>query len=208
MSSYLQKLEKEYNEGAGAQRMVAQGMNITSHDSDKVAVYLMSAPGTSVDEDALSNLGAQIIKRAKNVIKAKVPIDMLTAVADNVEGVSFMKTPDKLIPVAVTSEGVGLTGADTYHNAGYIGSGVKVAVFDVGYIGLSNAISNNELPNNVVKVDCTVQPCNSNNPSIENTSNHGTAVAEIIHDMAPGATLYLIKVSDDLMTSRMQKILS
>ncbi|MFZ0484482.1 MAG: S8 family serine peptidase, partial [Desulfobacterales bacterium] len=198
MSSYLQKLEKEYNEGAGAQRMVAQDMNITSHDSDKVAVYLMSSPGTSVDEDALSNLGAQIIKRAKNVIKAKVPIDLLTAVADNVEGVSFMKTPDKLIPVAVTSEGVSLTGADTYHNAGYDGSGVKVAVFDVGYIGLSNAISNNELPNNVVKVDCTVQPCNSNNPSIENTSNHGTAVAEIIHDMTPGATLYLIKVSDDL----------
>ena len=71
-------------------------------------------------------------------------------------------------------------------------------MFDVGFIGLSDAISNNELPNNVVKVDCTVQPCNSNNPSIENTSNHGTAVAEIIHDMAPGATLYLIKVTDGM----------
>ncbi len=158
----------------------------------------MSEPGTSVDETALNDLGAQIIKQADNVIKAEVPIDMLTAVADNVKGVSFMKTPDKLIPVAVTSEGVDLTGADTYHNSGYTGSGVKVAVFDVGFIGLSNAISNNELPNNVVKVDCTVQPCESNSPSIENASNHGTAVAEIIHDMAPGATLYLIKVSDGL----------
>ena len=75
---------------------------------------------------------------------------------------------------------------------------MKVAVFDVGFIGLSDAILNNELPNNVVKVDCTVQPCNSNNPSIENISNHGTAVAEIIHDMAPGATLYLIKVTDGM----------
>ena len=71
-------------------------------------------------------------------------------------------------------------------------------MFDVGFIGLSNAISNNELPNNVVKVDCTLQSCNSNNPSIENVSNHGTAVAEIIHDMAPGGSLYLIKVTDDL----------
>jgi subtilisin family serine protease len=198
MSSYLENLEKEYKEGASAQRMVAQGMNVTSHDSDKVTVYLMSEPGISVDEDALYNLGAQIIKQVDNVIKAKVPIDMLTTVADNVNGVSFMRTPDKLIPVAVTSEGVVRTGADTYHNAGYTGSGVKVAVFDVGFIGLSDAISNNELPNNVVKVDCTVQPCNSNNPSIENTSIHGTAVAEIIHDMAPGATLYLIKVTDGL----------
>ncbi len=121
MSSCLQKLEKEYKEGAGIQRMVAQGMNVTSHDPDKVTVYLMSEPGTSIDEDALYNLGAQIIKQADNVTKAEVPIDMLTAVADTVEGVSFMKAPDKLIPVAVESEGVDLTGADTYHNAGYDG---------------------------------------------------------------------------------------
>jgi subtilisin family serine protease len=198
ISSYLQKLEKEYKEGIGAQRMVAQGLNISAHDADKATVYLMSEPGTSIDHGALESLGAQIIKQSDNVIKAKVPLDMLTAVADTVSGISFMKTPDKLIPVAVTSEGVDLTGADTYHNAGYTGSSVKVAVFDVGFIGLSDAISNNELPDNVVKVDCTVQPCNSNNPSIENTSNHGTAVAEIVHDMAPGATLYLIKVTDGM----------
>jgi len=198
MSSYLGKLEKEYKEGTSAQRMVAQSMNITPHDPDKVTVYLMSEPGTSIDEDALYDLGAQIIKQADNVTKAEVPIGMLTAVADNVKGISFMKTPDKLIPVVVTSEGVDLTEADMYHNAGYTGSGVKIAVFDVGFIGLSGAILNDELPNNVVKVDCTVQPCNSNNPSIENTSNHGTAVAEIIHDMAPGATLYLIKVTDGM----------
>ncbi|MCJ7542622.1 MAG: hypothetical protein MUO88_23480, partial [Desulfobacterales bacterium] len=148
MSSYLQKLEKEYKQSANAQRMVAQGLNISAHDQDKVTVYLMSEPGTGVDEDALYNLGAQIIKQSDNVIKAKVPLDMLTAVANTVNGVSFMKTPDKLIQVAVTSEGVNLTGADNFHNAGYDGSGVKIAVFDVGFIGLSDAISNN-----VVKVD-------------------------------------------------------
>jgi subtilisin family serine protease len=196
ISSHLQNLEKKYKEGIGTQQMVAQGLNISSPAPDKITVYLMSAPGTSIDEDALDNLGAQIIKQTDNVIKAKIPIDMLSAVADNVDGVSFMKAPDKLIPVAVTSQGVDLTGADNFQVAGYDGSGVKVAVFDVGFIGLSNAISNDELTDNIVKVDCTVQPCNSDNPSIENTSNHGTAVAEIIHDMAPGAKLYLIQVSD------------
>jgi len=198
ISSHLLNLEKKYKEGIGAQQMVAQGLNITPPAPEKVTVYLMSAPDTSVDEEALYNLGAQIIKQAENVTKAKIPINMLTAVADDVDGVSFMKAPDKLIPVEITSEGVNLTEADNFHIEGYDGSGVKIAVFDVGFIGLSNAISNNELPNNVVKVDCTVQPCNSNNPSIENTSNHGTAVAEIIHDMAPGATLYLTKVSDTM----------
>jgi len=198
ISSYLQKLEKKYKERDGVQRMVTQGLNISLPAPEKVSVYLMSAPDTSIDEEALNNLGAQIIKQSANVIKAKVPLDMLTTAADSVNGISFMKAPDKLIPVAVTSQGVDLTEADTYHNTGYNGSGVKVAVFDVGFIGLSNAISNNELPNNVVQVDCTLQPCNSNNPSIENYSNHGTAVAEIVYDMAPGAKLYLVKVTDGM----------
>ncbi len=88
--------------------------------------------------------------------KAEVPIDMLTTVADTVNGISFMKAPDKLIPVAVESEGVDLTGADAYHNAGYDGSNVKVAVFDVGFAGLPSAIPD-ELPADVVKIDCTGQ---------------------------------------------------
>jgi hypothetical protein len=202
MSSYLDKLEKEYKEGTGAARMVAQSMNITSHDPDRVTVYLMSEPGTSVDEDALYNLGAQIIKQADNVIKAVVPIDMLTAVADTVNGVSFMKTPDKLIPVAVESEGVDLTGAYTYHNEGYSGSGVKVAVIDVGFDDLSSAISNGELPADVVKIDCT-GACIPSDFSSEEDS-HGTAVAEIVYDMAPGAKLFLIKVEyiDDLWDAK------
>ena len=197
MSSYLQKLEKEYKEDTGAQQMVAQSLNISPPAPEKVTVYLMSAPGTSVDEDALDNLGAQIIKQAVNVTKAEVPIDMLTAVADTVKGVSFMKTPDKLIPVAVTSEGVNLTGVDNFHNAGYDGSGVKVAVFDVGFAGLSSAISNGELPAGVIKIDCTGASCISSNFNGE-TESHGTAVAEIVYDMAPGATFYLIKVSDTI----------
>ena len=198
MSSLLWKLEKEFKEGTGAGRMVAQDMNISSYHPDNITVYLMSEPGTGIDEDALYNLGAKIIKQADNVIKAEVPIDMLTTIADTVSGVSFMKTPDRLIPVAVESEGVDLTGAYTYHNAGYDGSGVKVAVIDVGFADLPSAISNGELPDNVVKVDCTgAGDCELSSFSVE-TEPHGTAVAEIVFDMTPGATLYLIKVSDVL----------
>ena len=80
MSSYLEKLEREYKEGAGAHRTVTHGLNISAHDPDKVTVYLMSALGISLDEDALDSLGAKIIKQAENVIKVKVPIDMMDPV--------------------------------------------------------------------------------------------------------------------------------
>lgn len=191
MASCLKKLEVEHEKSAMAGRLFAQGMNINTQDQDKINVYLMSEPGTSVDETSLYNLGAKIIKQAGNVTRAEVPIDMLTAIADTVKGISFIKTPDKLIPVAVESEGVGLTGASSY---GYTGSGVNVAVIDVGFDNLSSAISNGDLPNNVIKIDCTGASCVSANFSSE-TEEHGTAVAEIVYDMAPGANLYLIKVA-------------
>jgi subtilisin family serine protease len=197
ISGYLQKLEKEFKEGAGTDQLVAQSVMRGSTVSNRVPVYLMSAPGTPIDETALANLGVEITKRSGNIIQAQVPIDRLTDVSDSVSGISFMKAPEPLIPAAVTSEGVDLTGADTYHTAGYDGSGVKIAVLDVGFESLSDAINHSELPNTVVKVDCTGPSCLAATFSTE-TDNHGTAVAEIIHDMAPGARLYLIKVATKL----------
>jgi subtilisin family serine protease len=197
ISSYLKRLEQKYKEGANADQLVPQGVGISSPAPGRVAVYLMSAPGTRIDETALSDMGAEITKRYGNVIRAQVPIDRLTDVADTVSGISFMRAPDILIPTAVESEGVHLTGADSYHTAGFDGTGVKVAVIDVGFEYLSDAINSNELPGNVVKVDCTGASCVPSDFSSE-TDSHGTAVAEIVHEMAPGALLYLIKISDIL----------
>ncbi|OEU66113.1 MAG: hypothetical protein BBJ57_03255 [Desulfobacterales bacterium PC51MH44] len=196
MTGCLKKLEGEYKKGAIAARLFAQSRNININDQDKITVYMMSKPGTTVDEMSLQALGAEIIKSTDNVSKVKAPINMLTTIADNVKGVSFIKMPDKLIPVDVQSQGVGLTGAPSYHSAGYTGAGVNVAIIDVGFDNLSSAISNGDLPNSIVKVDCTGANCvlSANIGGQE----HGTAVAEIVYDMAPGAQLYLIKVADTL----------
>ena len=70
----------------------------------------------------------------------------------------------------------------------------------MGFDNLSSAISNDDLPNNpnnVIKIDCTGATCVAADFSSE-TEEHGTAVAEIVYDMAPGANLYLIKVEDTL----------
>ncbi|MEA1949339.1 MAG: CFI-box-CTERM domain-containing protein [Thermodesulfobacteriota bacterium] len=198
MSSYLEKLEKEYKKSARAARLFAQGRNLKLKDRDKITVFLMSEPGTTVDEMSLQALGGEIIKSANNISKVRAPVNMLTAIADNVKGLSFIKLPDRLIPVAVQSEGVNLTSAaSSYHSSGYAGSGVNVAVIDVGFALLNDAIDNHELPSNVVRIDCKGSSCVSTDFSLE-TEEHGTAVAEIVYDMAPGANLYLIKVDDTL----------
>ena len=74
------------------------------------------------------------------------------------------------------------------------GSGVKVAVVDLGYIGLANAISKGELPASTVKVNLP----GTNDDTLESVISHGVAVAEEVMDMAPGATLYCIMIGDQV----------
>ncbi len=197
VESSLWELEKESEKGAMAAQAFAQSRNIRIENQNKITVYLISEPGTTIDETSLQAYGAEVIKSADNVWKVRVPINMLETIADNVEGVSFIKLPDRAIPLAIESEGVGLTGASSYHSAGYTGSGVKVAVIDVGFAGLSSAISDGELPDTVVMIDCTGSSCVPTDFSSE-TGLHGTACAEIVYDMSPGAQLYLIKIADSL----------
>ena len=79
---------------------------------------------------------------------------------------------------SATSEGVDLMFAQDWHDLGLTGAGVRVAVLDVGFTGYQ-ALLGTELPASVETTffgdaDATV---------------HGTAVAEIIHDIAPDAAL-------------------
>ncbi|MGD2030159.1 MAG: S8 family serine peptidase, partial [Desulfobacterales bacterium] len=196
MASCLKKLEIEYEKGLTAARLFAQGRNLKIKNQDEITVYVMNEPGSTVDEEKLQALGGKIVKQADKISKVTAPIHMLTAIADHVKGISFIKPPDRLIPVAVQSQGVNLTSASSYQSSGYDGSGVNVAVIDVGFDNLSSTISNGDLPNSVIKIDCTGPSCVAS--GIIGGSKHGTAVAEIVYDMAPGANLYLIKVFDTI----------
>lgn len=191
--------EEHFLGGKVVSREFAQRHNIKMDEQDKVVVFFYPEAGKSKDTiniETLKTYGCEIIKSGDTVIKVKVPIFMLDVIADQVEGVSFIKLPDR--PLAdVVSEGVSLTGASTYHSAGYAGENVKVAIIDLGFAGLSATISSGELPTSVIKLDCTGIDCAPTDfPSEEEV--HGTAVAEIVHDMAPSAQLYLMKVDDIL----------
>jgi len=81
---------------------------------------------------------------------------------------------------AVTTEGLTPMNAQAWHAAGYRGAGVKVGIIDVGFEGYEDLLGT-ELPGSVtIRGDV-------------GGDNHGTAVAEIIHDIAPEAELYLTK---------------
>ena len=202
MDSSLFELQKRHLlQGRDASRSFAQQQDLRMDGLNQVTVLIQPKAGEtkeSIDIEALKAYGVEVLKSGHSVVKAKVPIDLLDFIADHVKGVNFLRRPDR--PRAnVVSEGVNLTGASPYHASGYTGQNVKVAIIDLEFGGLSEAISAGALPPTVVKIDCTGAGCASTDFSSEDPAYaHGTAVAEIVYEMAPGAQLYLMKVGDNL----------
>jgi hypothetical protein len=100
-----------------------------------------------------------------------------------------------------TSEGVAASGAQSWADNGNVGNGgagVKVGVVDVGFKGLQAAIDAghfNDPEGNPVTV---VYPQSQNQCLDDGATAHGTAVSEVVHQMAPRATLYLYCIDDNV----------
>lgn len=134
-----------------------------------------------------------IAAQSRSFLRLKIPISLLPLVetlTQLIPNIAYIRPP--LVPQTLAiSEGVSLIGADQLHNNGNLGQGVKIAVIDLGFAGLSSAKARGELPNNVITRDFT-------GTGLESSTRHGTAVAEILHDVAPNAQLYLMKIGDEI----------
>jgi hypothetical protein len=89
---------------------------------------------------------------------------------------------------SVTGEEVARIGAPAWHSAGWRGAGVKVAVIDFGFDGYTARQSSGDLP-----ITLTTALFGCATPAGD--TNHGTAVAEIVAEVAPEASLYLLCIT-------------
>ena len=133
---------------------------------------------SSIEARALRGLGAQEIVRGADRLDAWVPIDRVRALAA-LDTVGHVGPPHRPIPCTggIEAAGVALTGADRYHCSGLTGSGATVAILDANLGAFELARQSGELP---VTEDV---------PANLGGSGHGTACAEIVADMAPGASV-------------------
>jgi subtilisin family serine protease len=95
--------------------------------------------------------------------------------------------------VAVTGQGVAITGAADMQALGNAAAGIKIGVIDLGFGSLATSQASGDLPPtgpNLTVIDYTGTGTGG--------TNHGTNVAEIVHEMAPGASLYLAKISTEV----------
>jgi subtilisin family serine protease len=160
----------------------------TANANDKVRIILETLK--DLDPDTIKGYGGRFLRQRADLAVVEIPADRIEAMVTDIDDIKYARLPLKFFPTAVTSEGVSLTGAIDYHNAGYTGQGVKVAIIDAGFKGLSDAQNNGDLPSEVYTYDFPSDGIDT----VDSKYYHGTACAEIVHDMAPDAELHLLKV--------------
>ncbi|MCK5261318.1 MAG: PKD domain-containing protein [Thermoplasmatales archaeon] len=139
-------------------------------------------------EDELGSLIAfdeniKIENHYKSLVQVLIPINLIDSLSEE-EYVQCIRSPVKPHPLDIMSEGVTVIGANLIHNEGIYGSGVKIAIIDLGF---QNYYNNPELPSARI---AEVQSFRADG-DIECGEKHGCACAEIVLDVAPQADLYL-----------------
>ncbi len=180
-------------DSVGAGGLVPAGTAIagaSSGDVDgtvAVAVHVDPARGAAV-RAAMEATGATVTFDAGGTIFADVAPDQATLAAIGaVAGVRYVE-PE---PVAersagpVTTEGLAGIGAGAWHTAGITGAGIDIAIVDTGFAGFLARQAAGDLPAGSQLVTQSFCP-------VFEADSHGTAVAEIVHDVSPGARLHLI----------------
>ena len=166
-----------------------------SATEDTVVVTLVPYPemgSASIDSASFAELGVQVLARSNSLMRISVPTSSLLAVSE-IPGVRFVRRPIRPHAQQETwSEGGWLVGAYDNLLAGVTGQGVKVAIIDVGFKGAD--VLPGEMPPQWRYSDYTGEGIYAGDE--DRRHRHGTACAEIVHDMAQEAELYLYKVGD------------
>jgi subtilisin family serine protease len=196
-SVYKQFLVAYEEGGKDAALELARRRGLLTPDGDVRVNLLLDTEDHTALVAQLEATRVQVISAHKNQIDLAVPIALVEAQLQTEDpGAIFARLTELehviavRLPVqrvgdgsAIDGEGVGVIGANAWHDAGFTGAGLRIGVLDLGFAGYENLLSD-ELPGGV-----TVQTFGAVDPN--DPEPHGTACAEIIHEIAPEAELFL-----------------
>ena len=140
-----------------------------------------------IDRQGLQEVQAEILAKSRSLMRVSIPVVNLLELS-KVSGVRFVRTPMRPISHAVVSEGVQTMKADVWHDQNIKGQGVSIMILDSGFQKLLATQQSGDLPSNL-----QIEYPGGYHTS---SSEHGTGCAEIVHDVAPEARLYLYLFND------------
>jgi hypothetical protein len=163
-------------------RIVVQARSLNMFLDVKAMAHMVSSQ--------IEALGGRVEASANGNVQSVLSLDAL----ENLfyyPTVRYIRLPLNPYPM-VTSEGVARTGADQWHGLPSYRQEEKpkVCVLDAGFKGYKSLLGS-ELPS-------SIESRSFRSDGKLNSSKHGTACAEIVHDMAPEANLWLINFNTDV----------
>jgi subtilisin family serine protease len=193
----------------GARQLALERQLLTSDNTLRL-VLILDTTNTSLVEPQLTAAGARILRSHENEMEIGLPLSLLLELTTSeealaqlvqlahLEHVVSVRAPDyapanpgpqsrqNQSPNQV--EGVDITSASAWHAAGLSGAGIKIGIIDPQGFGRYQDLTGASLPPaDRLFISPYYDPLFLN----QDTGPHGTASAEIIHAMAPGAALYL-----------------
>jgi subtilisin family serine protease len=167
---------------------------LRDHLNERRSVRIEAGAGeTNQILAAVVAAGGRVLGAIPGSIEADLPaatIEQFAARAD----VRYISPLDRLLKHSVTTEGLASTGTNAWQLQGHRGKGIKVGVIDGSFADYPARQAAGDLPASVTTADF----CSGNILTPADDGAHGTAVAEIVYDMAPEASLFLICIGDGL----------
>ncbi|MBI2164876.1 MAG: S8 family serine peptidase [Chloroflexi bacterium] len=133
--------------------------------------------------------GAQIVQSHinANLFALWVPASALLTLAE-ASPVRYVHAPPIVRPETIVNEGVALINASAWRDAGFTGAGIKVGIVDLGFQGYQQFLGT-ELPAGVTVNGSFFSDLDL---GLDGETGHGAQVAQVLHDVAPGAQLYFV----------------
>jgi len=165
-----------------------------SKKESKVQVYVSvdSTGENQVQELVKLGLEIEIINSKLNKIQGWLDVNRIDDFT-SLDNVMYISTPSyghRRVGSRLTA-GDSILLSNLVRQQGFTGEGVKVGIISDGSAGLALAQASGDLPNNVTLFDSCVV-------TFSGSCSEGTAMAEIIHDIAPDAEL---AIADALTTT-------
>jgi subtilisin family serine protease len=142
----------------------------------------------------LRQQGLDVEATSSRFVRAKLPINKLEEIAQSSE-VGFVRTPLTAWKLQQGSfnRGVLQTGGNLLHANNIRGEGVTIAVIDAGFEGLTQALHDEIFSRHSIS-----ETFDYTEEGLEQETDHGLQVARIAHEMAPSASLILMRVADEV----------
>jgi subtilisin family serine protease len=205
-SAYKDFLVAYQQDGLAAATDLARQRGLLTAQGEIAATLILDADYTADLIAQLEAIGVTVGSAYKTRVDIAVPIELIQKSIDSgdpgavfaqlteLQHVIRIQLPKLLKPgtlhlkphAQTTGQGVQLIGAEAWHAAGLTGTDVRVGILDCGFKGYT-ALLGVELPIDV-EVKTFVRGLSDPNLSQE---KHGTAVAEIMHEVAPDAQLFM-----------------